>query len=121
MTILKVTFFDEEDPDVRISHTFRITQFGVTNIDVEQKAKLAPPSPNPASSFTEVHFDLPAALKNTELRVYNLIGKELERIPMQAGTTDMQLDVRGFRPGIYFLYLHADGKPVTSQKLIVNR
>lgn len=121
VSTVKVTFFDEEDPDIRISHLFRISQFGVTSIEPASKSTITPPSPNPASTFTQVEFDLTSPSQQYDLRLYNLLGRELKRITIQPGTSDMQLDVRELRTGIYFVYLHADGKRVTSQKLIVSR
>jgi hypothetical protein len=115
-----ITFFDENDPDIRVSHQLNIYRFGTTSIRPAEKSTIQPPSPNPANAFTEVHFDLIQSLANHELRIYNLLGGEIKRIPLQAGTRSMRLDLSGMRPGVYFLYLHGDDKPLSSQKLIIS-
>ena len=114
-----ITFFDENDPDIRVSHELTLYQFGTTSIEPKAKSTIRPPGPNPAKAFTEVHFDLINNLKDHELRIYNLLGGEVKRIPVQPGTRSMRLNLTGMRPGVYFLYLHADNKPLSSQKLII--
>lgn len=115
-----ITFFDENDPDIRVSHQLTLYQFGTTSIAAPVKSTIQPPSPNPANAFTEVHFDLLNSSRDHELRIYNLLGGEIKRIPLQAGTRSMRIELTGFRPGVYFLYLHGDDKPLSSQKLIVS-
>ncbi|MFK7972294.1 MAG: T9SS type A sorting domain-containing protein [Bacteroidia bacterium] len=115
----KVTFFAEDNPDIRVTHTMVVNRFGVTSILPEQKTTIKPPSPNPATDHTELHINIAPIHQNISLRIYNLLGKEIKRISIKTGTTNMRLDLRKFRQGIYFLYLHEDDKPITSQKLVV--
>ena len=118
---VKVTFFDQNDPDVRVSHTFSIRRFGTTSIAPADQVSFLPPSPNPATSFTELHFELAPQFKKADLRLYSLLGRELKRVPVEPGATDIRFDLQDLRPGVYFLYLHADGKPLRSHKLVVSR
>jgi hypothetical protein len=117
----KITFFDETDPDVRVSHRLTLYRFGTTSIEPLEASAIQPPGPNPASSLTEVHFDLLQGQKNHELRGYNLLGTEVKRIAVVPGTRSMRLGLTDMLPGVYVLYLHADEKPITSQKLIISQ
>ncbi|MEZ4685707.1 MAG: T9SS type A sorting domain-containing protein [Bacteroidia bacterium] len=116
-----ITFFDENDPDIRVSHELTIYRYGTTSLEPKTKSTIRPPSPNPASAFTEVHFDLINNRQGHELRIYNLLGGEEKRIPVLPGTRSMRLNLADLRPGVYFLYLHAGDKPLSSQKLIIGR
>lgn len=77
--------------------------------------------PNPASSQVMVRMSHPGAGPG-ELRVYDVHGRcvSMHTIrPLQYGDTEFRLDVRGLRPGVYFVIL-GTGAHRASGKLVKN-
>ena len=46
-------------------------------------------------------------------------GYEMGRLPLQAGATSKEADLRGYPAGVYFYTLLADGVPAATRRLVV--
>lgn len=77
-------------------------------------------NPNPFDKFTQVTFTTPEN-GNFELKVFNLIGKEIHRetIIGKAGANVIRLDAAEFVPGIYIYSLN-NGKTTLTRRMIVH-
>ena len=82
--------------------------------------ELSSPYPNPAKSFTSIEYQLPIAIQQAEIKVYNLIGKEVIRHKITDPSGKLRINTDNFKPGIYLIYLVVANKSVTSRKLIVS-
>ncbi len=90
---------------------FSLISTGVTGV-TPVSGKLV--SPNPAAGSFEV--TLPAGATKGELRITDLLGKEIYRGSMSQTVT--RFDTRTFVPGIYNLQLSADGR-VRNERLVI--
>jgi len=66
--------------------------------------------PNPARDFLNINLS-----KGSELRVENLLGKEL--LHYKNTRTSERIDVASFESGIYFIQVSKDGKTATMRFL----
>ncbi|RMG19414.1 MAG: T9SS C-terminal target domain-containing protein [Bacteroidetes bacterium] len=81
---------------------------------------LSAPYPNPAKKFTTVEYQLPTGVIQAEIRIYNLIGKEIQVQKVTEVSGKLTLQTHQLKAGVYVIYLVVDNKPLTSRKLIVS-
>jgi hypothetical protein len=74
--------------------------------------------PNPAGDFVTV--SLPGDAENNIIRIFNILGEELEPGRVQQQGNVLSLNTSGLKNGIYFLS-HVSGSKKYTRKLIVSR
>ena len=104
-----------------IQRTYKFSVGGVLSTDDKlwQQASLSAPYPNPAGAEARVDYELPNGLSDARIRVYNLIGKMVYEQPLKAPQGTVTLQTAALQAGMYFIYLTADNRELTSRKLIV--
>lgn len=76
--------------------------------------------PNPFSYDTEIHISLPESAKTASVIIYNLEGKQLKSIPVQAfGEVSVKIQGSDLKPGIYLYSLMVDGALVDSKRMVM--
>jgi uncharacterized delta-60 repeat protein len=78
-----------------VDHTFTQTEF----VDLEEKYRVFP---NPTSSLLNIQFNEPSN-KNYIVELYNSMGILILRNEHYGKDLNLQLDVSGFKPGVYFV------------------
>lgn len=75
--------------------------------------------PNPFSRNTTVVFTVPENVKNANLLIFNVQGKELQRIPVSGrGQNTIELQLGNVSDGQYFYSIEADGKRSETRMMI---
>lgn len=78
--------------------------------------------PNPFSERTEIAITLPENVKKAMLYIYDMTGKQVEQHEVEGrGATSMTIYADRMNAGMYIYALVADGKVVTSKKMIVTK
>lgn len=76
--------------------------------------------PNPATSSVTVAYDLSGLRAgNTRLIITNLVGSKVAVRPINGTSGKVSMDLSNLDSGIYFYSIEADGKIVSTKKLIV--
>ena len=77
--------------------------------------------PNPATSNVTVAYDLSGCHTNSDARlvITNLVGSKMVVRPINGTSGNVSMDLTGLDAGIYFYSIEADGKIVSTKKLIV--
>lgn len=75
-------------------------------------------SPNPASELVQIQFNS-VNLDNNYIEVKDLNGKDIHSQKVEMNSTEMQLKVSDWAPGVYFVSLKSNGAFRGSIKLIV--
>lgn len=106
-----------------ISHTFQISVGGVNSVEDKllDKEALSNPYPNPARNEAFVKVDMPLGIRQGNLRVFNLIGKQVLDVPVASRVGTVRLPLETLRSGMYFLYLVGDGEEISSRKLVITK
>jgi len=79
-------------------------------------------NPNPFTSTTEIHMELPDATRQASIIVYNLEGKQLKEIQVnERGITTVNISGSEFSPGMYLYTLVADGRVVDTKRLVLTK
>ncbi|MEZ4827529.1 MAG: T9SS type A sorting domain-containing protein [Bacteroidia bacterium] len=103
--------------------TYKFNVGGVSSIDDKMIAKkaLGLPYPNPAQAEIFIPYEFPASFTNAEISLYNLIGQKVktQKLTGFSGTANIRTDQ--LKSGVYFIYLKADGRDITSRKVVISR
>lgn len=91
----------------------RITDM-TTGIPVSGKNNNISVYPNPTSSF--VHIDCPAGLKSVE--IFNQVGMKVHSESLNKFQTFKEIDLTGFKRGIYYIRMR-DAKNYATKQLII--
>ena len=76
--------------------------------------------PNPATSNVTVAYDLSnLRVGNTRLVITNLVGSKVAAHNLNGTSGKVSMDISNLDAGIYFYSIEADGKIVSTKKLIV--
>lgn len=99
-----------------------LEEFGLTGTEVVNPAEFAfEVSPNPASGFVKINYELPTA-GQTGIRIYDMMGRQVKSISTEmqaAGSYQAFLNVDNFSGGIYLVQLQS-GDKIATKKLLVN-
>ncbi len=79
---------------------------------------LAQNTPNPFNQETVIKFNAGNAA-NAFIGIYDLNGKQLQRIIIKAGEQQIKLSANTLQPGTYVYNLVADGQLIDSKKMVV--
>ncbi|MDO7874893.1 hypothetical protein Q5H93_09135 [Hymenobacter sp. ASUV-10] len=82
--------------------------------------QLAQNSPNPCSGSTTVHYQLPTGTPDAYLLVRRSTdGRTVQRVALDAATTQQELSLRGYEPGVYFATLLVGRTSVQTIRILV--
>jgi len=124
--LLKVVFdedplLDLTDPDSLMNNARIAATNELTNelIKENESAKLINIVPNPFNNETLIQYYLPEAVNNTEITVYDVVGKPVRSLSLNKGNTNVIINASDLENGMYFLRMKADGKFVAIKKIVV--
>ena len=88
---------------------------------VSLKFDLVQNSPNPFSDFTQIEYSTPVQCF-VELKVVNLIGKELYHRVFEAesGKNMIRLEGEDFSPGVY-IYSLSNGTQTITRRMVISK
>lgn len=85
-------------------------------------ASMSQNMPNPFTDKTDIPIYLPESVKTATLCIYDLTGKQIEQYVITGrGQTTMTIHADRMAAGMYLYALIADGKVVTSKRMIVSK
>ncbi|MEM6261774.1 MAG: T9SS type A sorting domain-containing protein [Bacteroidota bacterium] len=115
-------FTNVDNPGDRQEVTFVFDNNPSTSIDeFDAVNALRGPFPNPASDHFKLMYELPTGIMKAELKIYNLIGRQIRQLDVDGFEDEITVDANGMTPGVYFVYLTAEGKELTSRKLVISK
>ena len=75
--------------------------------------------PNPVNRLLHADFNLAAGSMGT-LVLRNILGEEVENLPLDGFSGSITMDVSTYPDGVYFCVLNSDNKATTTRKIIIN-
>ncbi len=117
VSIIKYTFYDNNNSSDTTSVIFRFTSGNVGIKDNAIDVADFKAYPNPATTKLTIRHNC-GNKENARLRISNLMGMELKSIPI-TNSNETQIDVSGFASGIYFYSLEVNGKISVTKKFII--
>lgn len=77
--------------------------------------------PNPFSSDTRIGYNLPDGTQQAAIYIYDLQGKQVKRLNVDARDNSVTLQGGDLQAGMYIYSLIADGKELASKKMILTK
>lgn len=110
--------YDESDYDHRISIN---VIFNKLDVGVNETAvRFGQAYPNPASSVVSFDYNINAGDK-ASIAVYNLLGQEVMKQPVNSLQGRLSISVADLNEGIYFCNLFVNGYAVKTEKFVVKK
>jgi hypothetical protein len=75
--------------------------------------------PNPASDVLTIGFKTTALVKNAQLKVTDILGRQVKNIPFETLPTEYEIDVGNFPNGTYFCTFMSEGRVLETKKFSV--
>ena len=76
--------------------------------------------PNPANEFVRFDYDLNPAIKNPNLKIFNLHGVVLAEVPLKSTSGVEIWDCSSVAPGMYFYQISQEGQPLSQGKILIS-
>ena len=75
--------------------------------------------PNPANDQAELDYTISPSLRDARLIIYNVLGSQMNELPLSKNERKIRVDTREMPTGLYFYQLSVDGKKVATKKMLV--
>lgn len=85
------------------------------------QSHLSPPYPNPANDYSMVDVIIPPGIDNALLHIFDIAGREINTITLQAGLSQLKIETSHLKSGTYLLAMSLNGYKDDVQKLVVQR
>ncbi len=82
---------------------------------------LSEPVPNPAVNYTEISYQLPAGTRDAYMIIINMAGLTVKKTALDLSGDFLKLNTSSFKNGLFFYSLVADGKIMSTKKLVVHK
>ncbi|MEL6134743.1 MAG: tail fiber domain-containing protein, partial [Bacteroidota bacterium] len=90
------------------------------NVNPLEDAKLYQNVPNPFNESTQIQYDLPAGVDQSQIFVFDMQGKLMTRISQEgAGRQVITIEAGSLGPGMYLYSLIIDGEEVDTKRMII--
>ena len=118
-TYVRYLFYDKNNTtdSMSVVVAYHVTPTGIAHKEDPECTLSA--SPNPANGMTGISYALPAGTQNGKIIIHNLLGEEVDVINLDDTLSVVVLMTDGYKPGVYFCSLLADGKTTATRKLVV--
>lgn len=114
-------FYDEaratDSAALFINFTTSVTSLN-NNIAAQRQQTVLEVFPNPVLDEAYIRYQAPEATQ-VHLTMYNLLGNTVKKMQLDSNKGQVAVNATGFKPGIYFCTLVADGKSISTKKFIV--
>ncbi|MCB9023541.1 MAG: T9SS type A sorting domain-containing protein [Lentimicrobiaceae bacterium] len=121
--------YDYLCPDPIVSKTIDLSDCDVivnvenipTRKEYEARISLIPitPAPNPAKDYIRFLLENTEYHRNIRVVCYDIFGRQLAELPVNAGVNETGLDVSGWRPGLYMAVVYSGNKQMGKAKFVV--
>ena len=82
---------------------------------------LAQNTPNPFTERTTIRFTLPEDTKNASICIFDMSGKMLKQVPVDASMQSITIEGYELQAGMYIYSLLIDGKEVKTRRMILSK
>lgn len=119
-SIVRYTVYDSlnHSDSVNVTITYNVTANSIKTNAASMFVSNA--SPNPASTAVNFSYDLNGA-NSASVRFYNSLGNLVKTVTLPANSKSTQVDVSALEEGFYFYSVVADGKAITTRRLVITR
>ena len=90
------------------------------NLNSEDELELFQNNPNPFRKDTEIHMNIPSRVQSAVLFIYDLSGKQIDRLPVtDRGEVIAKIEGGHLAPGMYLYTLIADSHACEAKRMVL--
>ena len=78
-------------------------------------------TPNPFTERTEIRFTLSDEAHNAYIYIFDMTGKTVKQVPVDASMQSVTIDGSELSSGIYLYSLMVDGQEIDTSRLILSK
>lgn len=122
-SIVRYTIYDSTNvtDSMNITISYNMTN-GLNDIkNISKTAFISSLYPNPASNVVNLNYDLGSINTEASVKIYNALGTLVKTVSLNPGLKNIQLEVSGLEEGFYVYSVVANGKTVSTKRLIIAR
>lgn len=94
----------------------------INEVDETEILSLSQNRPNPFSESTTIEVTVPESTRTAAIFIYDMSGKQEKQISIsERGKVSVSVTSEGLTPGMYLYSLIADGKVVSTKKMILTK
>lgn len=94
----------------------------INEVDETEVLSLSQNRPNPFSESTTIEVTVPESTRTAAIFIYDMSGKQEKQISIsEHGKVSVSVTSEGLTPGMYLYSLIADGKVVSTKKMILTK
>lgn len=118
-SVVRYTVYDSTNTgdSTNITITYNVTAPNAIKSVVNTVANIHA-YPNPAANVINFNYEVTGSAL---IKIYSSVGSLVKTIPIQQGTKSVQADVSMLEEGFYFYSVIADGKAVSTRRLVITR
>ena len=75
--------------------------------------------PNPASGNVNISYTINKAAQNTNVVIYDMVGKEVKKVELNDSNGVLKMDVSDLQAGVYFYAVQSNDKAIKTERLII--
>lgn len=110
------------DDDLVLMSRARGEATDIDEVDETEVLSLAQNKPNPFSENTTIEVAVPENISTAAIFIYDMSGKQEKQISIsERGKVAVSVTSEGLTPGMYLYSLIADGKVVSTKKMILTK
>ena len=119
-SVIEYCFFNQNDPSEETCVTIEFNADAALSTD-EFKERIVTSEfyPNPASTSTQIEFNLRDKNEQIRIVVYNVVGSELESRILNGNDGLINIDLSNFESGIYLCSFVSRNNVLLTKKLVV--
>ncbi len=103
----------------RLLNAQATTSSEAVNISAVAGVSLRQNRPNPFDGTTIIAYTIPSEMTSASLVVYDLNGKALSQLPLEAGDGQIKINAGELSSGVYFYAIENNGETLARQKMVV--
>lgn len=95
----------------------------ITNVEDEtEMLSVSQNKPNPFTDKTTIELSIPESVSKASLFIYDMNGKQIDRIDIaERGATSISITSEGLSEGMYLYSFMADGKIVSTKRMVLTK
>jgi hypothetical protein len=119
-SVVRYNLHDSLNPADSMHITISYNVASVTGIkNNSNNIFVSTPSPNPASNIINFNYDLGNA--DASIKIYNTLGNLVKTTSLNPTLKNTQVDVSTLEEGFYFYSVIANGKAISTKRLVIAR
>lgn len=120
ISIVEYMFFnqDNEDQNVKVVAKYWAGFDGIAE-DAMKGGSISDVYPNPATTFVNLDYNMPAEVDFAKVQIVNLLGSVVKESNINRSANKLSIDVSDLQGGIYFYSVLVNGDVYKTKKLVI--